>query len=164
MAAGLCVINIGFAWRYLGESRYMEDARASKGKAGRSREAIMRVITHPAEAAPRLIWIYAITMGAFSAVTAILPLFLAVQFNVGPESIWIFFTYIGLVAVITRAGFLGRMVEKFGEAKLSRIGLLLLATSLAAYPFVRGYVLLALVVTAVPLGTAFTFTCVTSLL
>ena len=61
-------------------------------------------------------------------------------------------------------GFLGRMVDYFGEAKLSRIGLLLLATGLAAYPFVHSYVLLAIVVALVPLGTAFTFPCVTSLL
>ena len=164
MAAGLCIVNMGFAWRYLTESRDMEDARDTTRKPRTSREAILRVVTHAKETAPRLIWIYAITMGAFSAITAILPLFLADQFGVGEKNVWIFFTYIGLIAVVTRALFLGRMVDYFGEAKLSRIGLLLLATGLAAYPFVHNYVLLAIVVALVPLGTAFTFPCVTSLL
>ena len=164
MAAALCVINMGFAWRYLTESRDMEDARDTTKKARTSREAILRVVTHAKETAPRLIWIYAITMGAFSAITAILPLFLADQFGIGEKNVWIFFTYIGLIAVVTRALFLGRMVDYFGEAKLSRIGLLLLAAGLAAYPFVHNYVLLAIVVALVPLGTAFTFPCVTSLL
>jgi MFS family permease len=103
-------------------------------------------------------------MGAFSAITAILPIFLADQFGIGEKNVWIFFTYIGVISVVTRAAFLGRMVEHFGEAKLSRIGLVLLATGIAAYPFVHNYVLLAIVVALVPLGTAFTFPCVTSLL
>jgi len=163
LAAALCLINMAFAWRYLSESRDMEDARSTK-KPKRSREAIRQVFVHAKEAAPRLIWIYAIAMGSFSAVTAILPIFLADQFGVTEENIWIFFTYIGVVSVITRAGFLGRMVEYFGEVRLSRIGLALLALGLAAYPFVYNYVLLAIVITAVPLGTAFTFPCVTSLL
>ncbi len=163
-AAALCVINMGFAWRYLSESRDMDDARDTTTKRRTSREVIQRVVTHAKETAPRLIWVYAITMGAFSAVTAILPLFLADQFGIGEKNVWIFFTYIGIIAVVTRAAFLGRMVEHFGEERLSRIGLVLLAVGLAAYPFVYNYVLLAIVVALVPLGTAFTFPCVTSLL
>ena len=164
VAAALCVINIGFAWRYLGESRDMEDARTRPRKRGASRAAILRVISHAKEPGPRLIWIYAIAMGSFSAITAILPLFLADQFGIGEHKVWIFFTYIGIISVITRAGFLGRAVDRFGEARLSRVGLVLLASGLAAYPFVHDYVLLAIVVALVPLGTAFTFPCVTSLL
>ena len=164
LAAVLCVINIGFAWKYLDESRDMEDAKIAVKKVGASRAAILRVISHSKEPGPRLIWIYAIAMGSFSAVTAILPLFLADQFGVGEHSIWIFFTYIGVISVITRAAFLGRIVEHFGEARLSRIGLVLLASGLAAFPFVHNYVLLAITIALIPLGTAFTFPCVTSLL
>ncbi|MEO8575218.1 MAG: MFS transporter [Gemmatimonadales bacterium] len=164
LAAVLCVINIGFAWKFLGESRDMEDARTAVKKVGASRAAILRVITHAKEPGPRLIWIYAIAMGSFSAVTAILPLFLADQFGIGEHTVWIFFTYIGVISVITRAAFLGRIVEHFGEARLSQIGLVLLAIGLAGYPFVHNYVLLAITVALVPLGTAFTFPCVTSLL
>ena len=164
VAAALCLINMTFAWKYLQESRDMEDAKVAIRKRGASRAAIARVITHAKETAPRLIWIYAIAMGAFSAITAILPLFLADQFGIGEKKVWIFFTYIGIISVVTRAGFLGRAVERFGEARLSRIGLVLLATGLAAYPFVHSYVLLAIAVALVPLGTAFTFPCVTSLL
>jgi MFS family permease len=164
VAAGLCAINMLFAWRFLDESRDMEDAKKSIRKAGASRTAIARVFTHAKDPGSRLIWIYAISMGAFSAITAILPLFLADQFGIGEHKVWIFFTYIGAISVITRAGFLGRAVDKFGEARLSRIGLVMLATGLASYPFVHSYVLLAISVALVPLGTAFTFPCVTALL
>jgi multidrug resistance protein len=164
VAAGLCLVNMAFAWRYLRESRDMEDARLATRKPRASRDAIARVVTHAKEPGPRLIWMYAIAMGAFSAVTAILPLFLADQFGIGEKRVWIFFTYIGGISVITRAGILGRAVEKFGEARLSRIGLVMLAMGLASYPFVHSYVLLAITIALVPLGTAFTFPCVTSLL
>ncbi|MFL5553256.1 MAG: MFS transporter [Gemmatimonadaceae bacterium] len=161
-AASLCLINIFFAWKFLRESRDMTEAHDKKPRT--SRTVIARVITHPAEAAPRLIWIYAIAMGAFSGLMAILALFLADRFGVGKDRIWIFYTYVGAISVITRAGILGRMVDRYGEAYLSRIGLALLATGLATLPLAHGYVALAITVALIPLGTAFTFPCVTSML
>ncbi|MFL5623226.1 MAG: MFS transporter [Gemmatimonadaceae bacterium] len=161
-AASLCLINIFFAWKFLRESRDMTEAHDKKPRT--SRTVIARVITHPAEAAPRLIWIYAIAMGAFSGLMAILALFLADRFGVGKDKIWIFYTYVGAISVITRAGILGRMVDRYGEAYLSRIGLALLATGLATLPLAHGYVALAITVALIPLGTAFTFPCVTSML
>ena len=81
-AAVLCVMNMGFAWRYLVESRDMAEARATTHRRGRSREAVVHVITHSSEPAPRLIWIYAIGIGAFQGMNAILALFLAARFAV----------------------------------------------------------------------------------
>src|SRR4029079_4996994 len=46
VAAGLCLVNMIFAWKFLSESRDMEDARTSTRKAGASRAAITRVFTH----------------------------------------------------------------------------------------------------------------------
>src|SRR5688572_26284356 len=161
-AAALCLVNIYFAWRFLRESRDMTEAHDKKPRA--SRTVIAHVITHPNEPAHRLIWIYAIAMGAFSGLMAILALFLADQFGVGKDQIWIFYTYVGVISVVTRAGILGRMVDRYGEAQLSRAGLILLASGLATLPLARGYVMLAISVALVPLGTAFTFPCVTSML
>ena len=162
-AALLCLINIFFAWKFLRESRDMTEAQHDK-KPRTSRTAIAHVLAHPAESAPRLIWIYAIAMGAFSGLMAILALFLADRFGVSKDSIWIFYTYVGTISVIARAGILGRMVDRYGEAYLSRIGLTMLATGLATLPLARGYPSLAISVALVPLGTAFTFPCVTSML
>lgn len=161
-AAALCLVNIYFAWRFLRESRDMTEAHEHKPRA--SRTVIAHVITHPNEPAHRLIWIYAIAMGAFAGLMAILALFLADQFGVGKDQIWIFYTYVGVISVVTRAGILGRMVDRYGEAHLSRIGLALLATGLATLPLARGYFMLAIAVALIPLGTAFTFPCVTSML
>jgi MFS family permease len=161
-AASLCLVNIFFAWRFLRESRDMTEAHEKKPRA--SRTVIARVISHPNEPAHRLIWIYAIAMGAFSALMAILALFLADRFGIGKDQIWIFYTYVGVIAVVTRAGILGKMVDRYGEAQLSRSGLALLATGLATLPLARGYFSLAIAVALIPLGTAFTFPCVTSML
>src|SRR5436853_3246467 len=89
-SASLCLINIFFAWRFLRESRDMTEAHEKKPRA--SRTVIAHVVAHPGEAAPRLIWIYAIAMGAFSGLMAILALFLADRFGVSKDNIWIFYT------------------------------------------------------------------------
>jgi nitrate/nitrite transporter NarK len=187
-AAILCVVNSMFALRYLVESRDMVEARSSVHVPGRSRTAVLRVLTHSKEPAPRLIWIYAIGIGAFQGLNAILALFLAARFGVTSDTIGYFYTYIGVISVLTRAVFLGWAVDRFGEARLSRIGQTLLAIGLAALPFmhrmtdpaafaaklggllpvsavaVLPFLPLAAAVALLPLGTAFTFPCVTALL
>ena len=190
-AAGLCVANMAFAWRFLDESRDMAEAAKSKadtGVKGRTRDAVVQVVTHSAEPASRLIWIYAIALGAFQGVTSMLALYLSARFGVTEKTIGFFFTYTGVISVLTRALILGRMVDKYGEVKLSRFGLLLLSTGIAAMAFTKPlhdpaafaasiggflpasaiavlpYLPLALAVALLPLGTAFTFPCVTALL
>ncbi|MEO7085999.1 MAG: MFS transporter [Gemmatimonadaceae bacterium] len=186
-ATALCIVNIGFAWRFLVESRDMNEAR-TKPKPGRSREAIGRMFTHSNEAAPRLIWIYAIGIGAFQGTMPVLALFLAARFGVTSKTIGYFYTYIGTMSVVTRALILGPAIDRFGEAKLSRIGQVLLVIGLAAIPFmhrmndpaafaarlggilpvsavaVLPFLPLAIAVAFLPLGTAFTFPCVTAML
>jgi multidrug resistance protein len=164
IAAALCLLNIAFAWRYLSESRDMVEARTVQAKKGASFAAVKHVFTHSKEAAPRLIWVYAIGIGAFQGITAILALFLDDKFHITADHIWVIFTFMGTISVITRAGILGKAVDKWGEVKLSHIGLMMLAVGLAAFPLMPTYVTLYLAVTLIPLGTAFTFPCVTSLL
>ncbi len=188
LAAILCLLNIAFAWRFLNESRDLNEARANPPRRGRSLDAVVQVVTRTSDPASRLIWIYAIGIGAFQGMNAILALFLAKRFAVTAQTIGYFFTYVGVISVITRAVFLGPLVDKYGEAKLSRIGQALLATGLAAIAFMHPladpqavanalgnilpmravaalpYVPLALAVALVPLGTAFTFPCVTAML
>jgi MFS family permease len=161
LAATLCVVNMVFAWKYLKESK-THDVHATKPRT--SREAVWRVILHSGEPSSRLIWIYAVAMGAFQGVNAILALFLANRFQVTEKTIGFFFTYVGAISVFTRVLLLGKGVDRFGEARLSRMGLLLLAAGLGTIPLARNLPALALAVALIPLGTAFTFPCVTALL
>ena len=186
LAAGLCVCNILFAFFFLSESRDMVEAKAIGKKQVRSRDAIMRVVTHSGETASRLIWIYAIAMGAFTGANSMLALFLSARFGVTENTIGFFYTYIGTISVLTRALILGWAVDRYGEARLSRFGSLLLAIGLALLAFMHPlhdpaalahalrlpvslvgilpYLPLGVAVALLPLGTAFTFPCVTALL
>jgi multidrug resistance protein len=164
IAAALCLVNIVFAWRYLRESHDLKAVRPEGTRERRSGEAIWGVVKNSGEPASRLIWIYAIAMGSFQGMTAILALFLAYRYGVTEKTIGFFFMYIGAISVLTRAGILGPLVDRLGEARLSRFGIVLLSVGLAAIPLTHNYIPLALAVALVPLGTAFTFPCLTSLL
>jgi multidrug resistance protein len=164
LAAGLCLVNMLFAWRYLPESHDVAASRDAQTLPVRSRDALWRVVSRAREPAPRLIWIYSIGMGAFQGMTAVLALFLALRFGITATTIGYVFMFTGAVSVITRAGLLGPAVDRLGEPRLSRIGILLLALGLITIPLTHDLYMLALALALVPLGTAFTFPCVTALL
>jgi len=188
IAAGLCVANMVFAWFFLEESHDVAGARASGRRAVRPREVVWHTLTHPGEPAPRMIWIYSIGMGAFQMMTALLALFLAARYGVTEKTIGVVYAYNGAISVLARAVILGRAVDRLGEARLSRVGQVLLASGLVLLPLtwqVQGsasldltafpgglgqveipYRTLALMgaLALVPLGTAFTFPCVTAIL
>lgn len=166
VAAGLCVVNMIFVWRYLTEARTINTADRKLADAGRgsSRAVIARVVSHPHEPASRLILIYALAIGAFQGITAVLALFLGWRFGFTELSIGYVFTYIGVLSVVARAVFLGGLVDRYGEARLARIGLVLLTTGLLAVGLAPNRVLLFAAVALLPMGTAFTFPCVTALL
>ncbi|MDB4951053.1 MAG: multidrug resistance protein [Gemmatimonadetes bacterium] len=202
LAAGLCVANMGFAWVYLRETRVMAAPGAASARV-KPRTVVARVITHPGEPAPRMIWIYAIGMGAFSGFTALLALFLNKRFGITAQTIGWAYAWNGGISVLVRAFVLGKAVDRFGEARLSRLGQILLTAGLALMPmtwrfggsfalpfqvhvkalavangwsfllpsFGAGsttiplkFVALAVVMALIPLGTAFTFPCVTATL
>jgi MFS family permease len=164
MAAGLCILNMIFAWRYLTESRDLSEQPQAGEVRRTSSQAIRRVITHAREPASRLIWIYAISIGAFQGSFSVLALFLNARFQVTEQTIGYFFMYVGAISVFARVLLLGRAVDWLGEANLSRLGLLLLATGVVGMPLSRNLGMLAVAVALIPLGTAFTFPCVTALL
>ncbi len=164
MAAALCLINMVFVARYLKESRDFSEQPSVGEIRPTSRQAIWRVISHSREPSSRLIWIYAIAIGAFQGSFSVLALFLNARFQVTEHTIGYFFMYVGAISVFTRVLLLGRMVDWLGEANLSRVGIVLLAAGVLGMPLSRNLWVLAVAVALIPLGTAFTFPCVTALL
>jgi multidrug resistance protein len=162
-AALLCLGIIGFAWRYLREaSGEAHTPRAARPHAGRA--ALLRVISHSNEPAPRLIWIYAVGIGAFYGTGQLMPLILADRFGVTEKTVGWFFMYFGLMGVIIRTLLLGPVVRWLKEPRVARIGLVFLAAGLCLTSLSHSYVSLFTAFTFMPLGTAFLFPCVTSLL
>jgi MFS family permease len=168
-AAALCLINMAFAWKYLPETRVkavkpVDPSTGAPKKTGTSMAAVARVVSHPGDAPSRLIWIYAIAIGAFQGLTSILALFLNKKFNANEATMGLLFAYVGVMSVITRVFVLGKMVDWLGEAKLSRLGTVLLAFGTATLPFAPSVGWAAASIAFWPLGTAFTFPAVTAML
>jgi MFS family permease len=163
-AALIAAINLVFAWAYLTESHDAAGAKASGKKVTASYDAVRRVVSHSGEPASRLIWIYGITMGAFMSVNTVLALLLQTKFAVTEDTFGYFYMYVAGIGVVIRAFLLGRMVEWFKEPRLSRMGMMMLAFGLFMMPLSPSIPILAITVAFVPIGTAFTFPCVTGLL
>jgi MFS family permease len=128
------------------------------------RAAIAHVLSRWHEPAPRLIWIYAVGIGAFYGTIQIVPLLLADRLGVTERTIGYFVMYLGGMGVVVRALVLGRAVDRLGEARLARLGIVILAAGLTATGLGHGSAALAAGFTLMPLGTAFVFPCVTGLL
>jgi len=164
-SATLCVLVSIFAWRFLRESRtdtQQFEAMHAKGPGGT--HAIRSVIAHPNLPASRLIWIYAIAIGAFYGTAPLLPLILADRLGATDENIGYFIMYLGGMGVIVRTGILSRMIERLGEPRLARLGLVLLAAGLAMVAMITSYPTMLISLTLMPMGTAFVFPCVTAML
>ncbi len=182
IAAGLCLINLIFAWRWLPESRPRDrapsteevevgtlaetvDPDAAQQRTGKSVSAMLwETLRYPRKETSELIWIYAVAMMAFSALTAVLGLFLMERFQMTEANIGYIFLFLGSISVVMRAGVLGRVVRAFGEVRVMRLGAILLAIGLFAYPLPERFSVLLLVMGLVPIGTALLFPSTTGLL
>jgi multidrug resistance protein len=164
-SAIFCVLVSIFAGIYLRESKDDTPVTSEHEVVHQTGSgAIWSVITRPKEPAQRLIWIYAIAIGAFYGTAPTLPLILANRLPITEANVGFFVMYLGGMGVIVRAGILGRMIEWLGEARLTRLGLVLLALGLALVAAVHSYLTLIVALTLMPLGTAFVFPCVTAML
>ncbi len=163
-SAIFCVLVSVFAWIYLRESREEMTVTGEHGIHQSSAGAVWSVIARPKEPAQRLIWIYAIAIGAFYGTAPTLPLLLANRLPINEGNVGYFVMYLGGMGVVVRGGILGRMIEWLGEARLTRLGLVLLALGLASVAAVHSYLTLLVALTLMPLGTAFVFPCVTAML
>jgi MFS family permease len=114
----------------------------------------------------RLIWIYSIGLGGYMGAMVIIPLLLAKQFGATEKSTayFLFFVYMGGLNFFARAFFLGPLVDRFGEPRLSRFGIVLIALGLLCIPLSRSIPLFLVASALLPLGASFTFSCVTAML
>jgi predicted MFS family arabinose efflux permease len=161
-AAGLAALVAVFGWKFLRETEIVEttsEHRLPTSKPGSG--AMVTVLTRWREPVPRLIWIYAIAIGAFYGTVPTMPLLLVDRLGITEHTVGYVIMYLGAMGVIVRAFMLGRMVDRFGEERLSQIGMMLLAAGLALFGVTTSYPLLVASLTLMPLGTACLFPCIT---
>lgn len=166
-AAGFCLLSMLFAWRYLRESKGMRQTAEHQtpvAALGAESGALARVITNAGDPAPRLIWIYTIAIGAFYGTAPLLSLLFADRLGVTEKTVGYFIMYFGAMGVLVRAGLLGSAVKRLGEARLARLGIVLLSAGLGLIAVAHSYLMTIVAITLMPLGTAFLFPCITALL
>ncbi len=160
-AAALALMVAGFAACFLVESHQLQMSGSHTIPSTTStRQAIGRVVSHWREPASRLIWIYTVGIGAFYGTIQVVPLLLMNRLGVTERNIGYFIMYLGGMGVVVRSLLLGHAVDLLGEARLSRLGLVLLAAGLGCTGLASHGVILFLGFTLMPLGTAFLFPCV----
>jgi multidrug resistance protein len=162
VAAGLCLVNVAFAWRWLPESRPREAGPAPVRRP--AWHPAWTALRHPAAPLSRLLWIYGIGMVAFASQTSVLALYLGAEFGLDERSIGPIFTYIGTLSFVMRSVLLGPIVDRLGELWTVRLGAALLAIGLWLYPTPQSLWTFALVIPLVPIGTALLFPSTTSLM
>jgi len=163
IAAGLCVINALFAWKWLPESRIRSDAAPAPTRPIWA--PTLQAILTPRAPVSRLIWIYGGGMLAFASLNVVLPLYLEAEFRVNERTFGYFLTYFGLLSIVMRVLLLGPIVDRIGERWTMRVGCLTLIAGFLLYPVADSIWVLAIaVMPLVPIGTALLFPSTTSLI
>lgn len=164
-ASALCFLNLLFAWRWLPESKAATAPATLSAPPKKSvGKMVSETLRHPGSDVARLIWIYAVSMVAFSSLTSVLGLYLMTRFGLTESTIGYVFVFLGAFSVLLRAGVLGRVISALGEVRVMRMGATLLALGLAAYPIPERFWTLVPVMALVPMGTAFLFPATSGLL
>lgn len=166
LAAGLCLLNAVFAWRWLPEPKREEtttELQTAQAPRQSLRSTVLDVLVRPAGPISSLIWVYTIGMMGFMAMNGVLALYLKDVFGVTERSIGYFYAYVGTISLVMRGVLLGPTVRRFGEVGVTRMGALSLAIGLIVIPMPKSLWGLAICVLFVPIGTALLFPATTSL-
>ncbi|MDY7092480.1 MAG: MFS transporter [Acidobacteriota bacterium] len=160
-AAGLCVLNVVFAWRLLKEPTRDEDDGTDRRSVLHS---IWEVVRHPSAPVSSLIWVYVLAMMAFMGFTAMMALYLKDRFGITERDIGWFYAYVGVVSVLMRGVALGPILDRLGESRAMRTGAAAMSLGFLFIPMVDRLSLFILASTLIPVGTAMLFPTSTSML
>jgi len=168
-ASVLVLINVGFAWKWLPESRWAQagvtravtDApRPPTTLADAVRNIVqpaVRVIADPGRPVSLLIWIYAFGMLAFNALPPVFSLYLHDRFGITEDQIGFFFMVFGAVGVLMRTAPVGWFNARLGEVRTMQVGTLLLLAGFILVPLAPSLPLFVAAQILLPLGTALLF-------
>jgi multidrug resistance protein len=155
LAAALCLVNLGLAVRFLPEPSVSRRVAGGGSLAVPPLTAVLQTALRGPLA--RMIGVYMLGMGAFSAMTAIFPLFLEQRFGIDESTVGYVFVYVGSVSVLVRGLAVGKLVGRFGEANICRFGAGMLAVGMAVGTGANTYPLLAVALTLIAAGTGTLF-------
>jgi multidrug resistance protein len=98
---------------------------------------------------------YFFLVAGFTVMTTLFALFTARRFGYDAHATGYLFGFIGILTVIVQGGLIGRLVRRFGEMALARVGLLLTALSLGTLPFCTSLTWLLIACVGFSFGSGF---------
>jgi MFS transporter, DHA1 family, tetracycline resistance protein len=153
VAAGFCALN-GVAAFFLVPESHHEANRQARGQAATLKGWVKSMTAYPLSV---LLSVYFLTISSFTAMTAVLALFLERSFGVDQKDMALLFTLSGATTVIVRGALLGRLVKRVGESVTVRVGICSLLAAMIALPLIPNarWTTLVVVLYAFGAGTLF---------
>ncbi|MNJ92798.1 Tetracycline resistance protein, class B [compost metagenome] len=145
--AGICFANFIFAIKFLKESLTEKSPSAEKKKRFATLFHYLRVKT-----VGPLMSVFLLASLAMSGMEATLILFMGEKFNWDVKQVSFGFAYIGVIIVFTQGFLVRRLIPKWGERKVLRLGLLLFAVGLTGIAVAGNLTLMAITMTLLSLG------------
>ncbi len=161
VAAGLCALNLLFAWRLLPEPQ--RAAHHELPRRGATRRVFREVLTRPTGAVGSLVWIYSAGMMSLMAMSGMLALFLQHRFGATEATVGWAYTYVGAISLVMRSVILGPAVRRLGEVRTLRLGAASMALALFLMPWTADLWALGAAMALMPIGGALLFPATTSL-
>ncbi len=127
-----------------------------KEKRGTQKESLFPAILQHVRTGPYFTTVatYFILIAGFSIMTAVFALFVAHRYEFNTAQTGYVFAMLGVIGVVIQGGLIGRLVNKFGEARLATAGAAILTGSLFAMPFTASIPTLLLACAGIATGNS----------
>jgi MFS family permease len=135
VAAGLCALNGIAAIYFLPETRRHAErtSHEHQGQAATVRDWLLSMTRYPLSL---LLGIYFLAISSFTAMTAVLALYLNSRFGTEEQQMAVVFTLAGGATVVVRGLMLKPIVRRFGENGTVRIGIVALCFAMILLPLI----------------------------
>jgi predicted MFS family arabinose efflux permease len=155
VAAGLSAINGVAAWALLAESRPKVVGRLKRTGQAATLGGWFRTMT--SQPISLMMMVYFLAISSFTGMTALLAIYTEAEFGMNARDMGIVFSIAGGATVVVRGVLLGRLVKRFGERTVVKLGATGLFLSLLAMPILPSgiYVGIVIVLYAFGAGTLF---------
>lgn len=145
--AALCFANLLFGFKFLTESLSEKSESAEKKK----RFSVMWHYLNLKTVGP-LMGVFMLSSLAMSSMEATLILFMGEKFHWDIKQVSFGFAYIGVIIVFTQGFLVRRLLPKWGERKVLRLGLTLFAVGLTGIALSESLFAMAITMTLLSLG------------
>ena len=150
VAGGLAVLNTLLILLRLPES--LPPEKRSTG----GREPLFPGLLEHVQRAPyfTVVTTYFLLIAGFSVMTAVFALYVANRHGFDEKQTGYLFAMLGVIGVIVQGGMIGRLVKRFGEARIAAVGSLVLVAGLFGAPLSAGMTGLLLSCAGIALGNS----------